>query len=452
MKRWHHLCCLLLITQALIAGPTTIRLHVEGAPKGTEVRISAYAEPIEWTVEVLDRATLDDSFNATLELEIRDPRTCWINVGDHRIPIYIIPSTSIVLQGPWEEFADQVQFDGDNRAGNTFLALNNRTVHNELMGLTKNTLDAAPFIHFVDSLCAVSRQQYLEADTTKMPAIFREWARRIMAWDRIRALGSYQYVYHADRDAYVQRSLPDEFLREIVSMDVADTSFAEDFGKFTAIRVYLQAKMPPDRRDAREYQRSILENLSGPDRDIQLSQAMIGSAIPNAMDDDRYESVMSEYRRNCSNPGYRAIVERAYAAARALRPGSPAPVIKAIDQKGSLHELTELRGAVTYVVIWTPKCPMCMDQIQSATKIRNTTTTRTVNIVCINVYGSKEDWAATELELNDVEHDWYADAELSKEIDRVFGKRGQFRSLILDPEGKIIEVNSLAYRLHDLLK
>jgi hypothetical protein len=286
----------------------------------------------------------------------------------------------------------------------------------------------------------------------QMPTIFREWARRIMYWDRIRALGSYRYAYQADRNVYTQREMPDEFLEEIVSMNVADTSFAEDFGKFAAIRVFLLAKMPPGNHDSQINHRNILELLTGPDREIQLSQELVARAIPISQHNDTYEAAMSEYRRYCANPKYRAIVDRVYDAARALRPGSPAPSIRAVDSSGTVHDLSEVRGSITYVVIWTLNCAMCIDQIEACLKIQAQFPNKRISLVCINVHGTNAEWQQVGLGRHTGQHDWFADAAQSASIDRVFGKRSQFRSLLLDADGRIIEVNSLASWLKDLVE
>lgn len=441
MKLLLHLLLVALSVPLLQAGTTTIRIKVDGAPSGTTIRIVTYAEPIEWTIRVLDSAKLSPSTEASLKVNTVEPLGCWISMGEHNVPLFVIPDTDVQLTARWNDLPNSVQFRGDNQSGNNFLALSHRTTHAEMMSMYKTALDVKPFKHRVDSLRTAAWQQFIDADTTQMPPIFREWVRRILVWDYIRGLGSFK----TKNDASIKNLI----IRE---MNVEDTSFAEDFGKVAAIRVYLEALMPDGNRDHDQQIANILDHLSGTDKEIQLSAEMIRTAIPNSQSDDRYEIAIDGYRRHCSNPRYRELVERAYESARALRPGSSAPSISAIDSNGVNHDLSELRGSYTYVLFWRSTCTLCMDQFTECTKLRSQTAPDKVNVVLINIRDAEESWRNANIDSRAYDHNWYADEQRTSAIDLVFGvKRSGFRSILLDKEGKIIQVNMLARNVRQLI-
>lgn len=433
MKLLLHLILVALSVPSLQAGTTTIRIKVDGAPSGTTVRIVTYAEPIEWTIRVLDSAKLSPSTEATLKVNTAEPIGCWISMGEHNVPLFVIPDTDVQLTARWNDLPNSVRFRGDNLAGNNFLALSHRTTHAEMMSMYKTALDVKPFKHRVDSLRTAAWQQFIDADTTQMPPIFREWVRRILVWDYIRGLGSFK----TKNDASIKNLI----IRE---MNVEDTSFAEDFGKVAAIRVYLKALTTEKFLDIADYQDNVIKRLKGPDRDIQLTWLMINQGIPLAQSSTNAESALNTYRATCNNPRYRELVDRAFARARALRPGSPAPSISAIDSNGINHDLSELRGSYTYVLFWRSSCTLCMDQFTECTKLRSQTSPDKINVVLINVRDEAETWRDANIDTGAYDHNWYADKQRSEEIDNVFGKRNTYRSLLLDKEGKIIQVNMLA--------
>lgn len=433
MKLLLYLLVVALSVPLLQAGTTTIRVKVDDAPSGTTIRIATYAEPIEWTIRVLDSARLAPSTEATLMVNTVEPLGCWISMGDHNIPLFVIPDADVQLTARWSDLPNSVRFRGDNQAGNNFLALNHRTTHAEMMSMYTSALDVKPFVHRVDSLRTAAWKQFIEADTTQMPPIFREWVRRILVWDYIRGLGSFK----TKNDASIKNLI----VRE---MNVEDTSFAEDFGKVTAIRVYLEALNSEMSHDIADYQDNVIKRLKGPDRDIQLTWLIINQALPLTQSSTNAESALNTYRATCNDPRYREIVERVFQRALALRPGSPAPSISAIDSNGVKHDLSELRGSYTYVLFWRSTCTLCMDQFTECTKLRSQTSPDKVNVVLINIRDTEESWRKANIDTGAYDHNWYADRQRTEEIDTVFGKRSAYRSLLLDKEGKILEVNLLA--------
>lgn len=444
MKLLLHLLLVSLSVPLLQAGTTTIRIKVDGAPSGTTVRIVTYAEPIEWTIRVLDSARLAPSTEATLKVNTVEPLGCWISMGEHNVPLFVIPDTDVQLTARWNDLPNSVRFRGDNQAGNNFLALSHRTTHAEMMSMYKTALDVQPFKHRVDSLRTAAWQQFIDADTTQMPPIFREWVRRILVWDYIRGLGSFKTWYDPSRNTLVSREMPESFIEEIREMNVEDTSFAEDFGKVTAIRVYLEALTTEKIHDFADYQDNVIKRLKGPDRDIQLTWLIINQALPLTQSSTNAESALNTYRATCNDPRYREIVERVFQRALALRPGSPAPSISAIDSNGIKHDLSELRGSYTFVLFWRSTCTLCIDQFKECLKLRRASSPDRINVVLINVRDEAETWRYANIDTGAYDHNWYADRQRTEEIDTVFGKRSAYRSLLLDKEGKILQVNLLA--------
>lgn len=312
------------------------------------------------------------------------------------------------------------------------------------MKLTRNTLDVAPFKTLVDSLRDVSWQQYVDADTTQMPPIFREWARRIMMWDHVRALGYFRTWYDAKKNVSFSQAMPDEFVDEIRSLNVKDTLFAEDYGKVAAIRTFLDSYIPMSGSVQYNDASNIIDRLVGPDMEIQLTKAMMRSALQNTQTQDREESAMEMYRQHCRNTRYRDIVEREYAVARALRPGSPAPSITAVDSSGKVHDLTELKGSFAYVLITEPECDRCRQELEVCKKMRADKATSFVKVIVISTNGNDGKSQPIKIDPNSYDHLWFADAQQTNVIERVFDKKRSYHSLLLDNSGKIIVAYCLA--------
>ncbi len=439
----HTLCLWLLTASALSAQVATIKVRIEGAPKGTLVAIKEHVEPIEWTVNVVDSTTFDGSSDAVLRIDSARSIAYWINIGKHRIPLFVQPGTTLTIRGRWTDLDTLLQFEGDNAAGNRFLWHNSRTAHAALMKLTRNTLDVAPFKTLVDSLRDVSWQQYVDADTTQMPPIFREWARRIMMWDHVRALGYFRTWYDAKKNVSFSQAMPDEFVDEIRSLNVKDTLFAEDYGKVAAIRTFLDSYIPMSGSVQYNDASNIIDRLVGPDMEIQLAKSMLRYTIPNTQTQDREESAMETYRHHCQNPRYREIVERAYARARLLRPGSPAPSITATDNSGKEHGLAELTGTYAYILFSKPKCEMCQEQIAACKELR-AALGDVVKVVVISTQGEDGTSKSAEIDPSTYDHHWFANAQQSATIERTFVRRGVFQTLLLDQDGKIITTSILA--------
>jgi hypothetical protein len=93
-----------------------------------------------------------------------------------------------------------------------------------------------------------------------------------------------------------------------------------------------------------------------------------------------------------------------------------------------------------------------MDQFTECTKLRSQTSPDKVNVVLINIRDTEESWRKANIDSRAYDHNWYADAQRTEAIDLVFGfKPSGFRSILLDKEGKIIQVNFLAKDVNQLI-
>jgi thiol-disulfide isomerase/thioredoxin len=160
----------------------------------------------------------------------------------------------------------------------------------------------------------------------------------------------------------------------------------------------------------------------------------------------RPDSLRQVYRARYSdvvkNPEYVEEFEKIAEAREKLKPGSMASSFNYPDINGEMVSLESFRGKVVYVDVWATWCGPCIAEFPYLKELQNELKNKEIAFVSISIDSEKdkEAWEKMVEEKEPGGYHLYAEGEWESKIAKDYVIRGIPYFIIIDKEGKLVEV------------
>ncbi len=134
-------------------------------------------------------------------------------------------------------------------------------------------------------------------------------------------------------------------------------------------------------------------------------------------------------------------VKQRLAKLEKLTPGNPAPEFSYPDKEGNMVHLDDLKGQYVYLDIWATWCGPCVGEIPNLKKLHKKYGDE-IAFVSVSVDPRKKDWEKFVEKRNLEGYQLYSGKNFDSEIIHDYMVKGIPRFVMIDPEGKIIDVNA----------
>lgn len=437
MQHFHTLCIFLIAAAAAASSPATLHLRILNAPPGAVASVTATSDPIEWNKVTLDSARIPSNSDVTLTCNVTSATTAELHIADQYAKLFLEPGTDLQVTVDYPTFDSSITFEGNGAENQRYML--RELLHDFASAQTKYSMfdDAATYKSYLDSVQNVHRKFYLTADTSAMTPAFRHYARTVIEYQYVYSLNMFSVRYDPATQQFSERDLPDWFYVNVRGLPLNDMMMAADPHYKTAVDIYLQLFVLKNETDLRTICRKIDSTLTGRVRDVQLGAMLRRNMSKLVKNESLGDSLVAAYETTCTSPQLSKIIRAQYNIGCSLKKGRPVPVFTAVDRNGKVHTLQELKGKVIYLDIWATWCLPCIASMKAARELRPQFDTNDVAFVYIAYKDDIDQWASYNSTNNLGAYSWFADAERSETLKKLFGVYGIPRYLIIDREGNI---------------
>ena len=160
--------------------------------------------------------------------------------------------------------------------------------------------------------------------------------------------------------------------------------------------------------------------------------------------DSLREVYRARYKDVVKNEEYIKEFEKLADARDRLNPGNVAPAFNYPDSSGKMVSSESLKGKVNYIDVWATWCGPCKDEIPYLKKLQNELKEEDIAFVSVSIdrQEDKEAWGNMVKEKELGGYQLYADGDWNSKIAKDYVIRGIPYFIIIDKEGKLVEVSA----------
>jgi thiol-disulfide isomerase/thioredoxin len=154
------------------------------------------------------------------------------------------------------------------------------------------------------------------------------------------------------------------------------------------------------------------------------------------------DTLVSIFKQNYHDSAIVKQIDNAIERWSKLLKGLPAPAIAYPDINGDTISLDDFKGKYVYVDVWATWCSPCIAEIPAFKALQEEFKNRNIVFVSVSVDAGKAAWETMLKEQNLEGIQLYAGTGSTSSIMRDYNIRGIPRYILIDREGKIIDVNA----------
>lgn len=417
-------------------------------PKGDVIKVLITKDYLSYKDSVIAEGKLNKDGSFELKGKLDAPRECRIGHGEEITYAYLSPADELYLTLDTKKFDESVYYKGKGAEINNFIAqayLHFEKADGEkyklLYNMQKDTSSVArqKYWNFIDNLYKEKMDYYTTyKDYPFAKNLIYEYVMdgaMIFGFKYNEAALNYMNQKLTPAQIHNESKLSDErYIRFIgnyydkkrwVLHDKNKALYKENKDAFTKDSWEMLNAVPSDKIQSYLKARLIYDYLDGGTEGVQKTK-----------------SYFREYTRN--NPGndYSKLLAEKYKSSTSFAPGNMAPDFSYVGIDGNMHSLQDYKGKYILLDVWATWCGPCRGEIPHMQKIHNDYKDKNFTIVSVSMDGSKENW---EKFLKKADSPWvqlWCEGGWESEICKKYNVRGIPRFVLIDPEGKIMDVDS----------
>ena len=365
--------------------------------------------------------------------------------GRERTTMFVIPNDSIHISLDTPEFDETLTYSGDDSDYNNYIAkslLLDENMEINYEGLFK--LDEGNFIAKLDSIKLIKNEfltktlKQIKNVNTKFELfekakIFYEWADNMVYFEK-----AFKY-YHQTSNI----KLTDNYFKFIDGIELNDTALIKLPAYSSFIYNYLNSlseKKATENTNIDSLKFNIIKNTF---YKKQISNYLYYSVLKDIIQYKgmaNIDPLLEIFNVECTNAKYKTKINKMANKWAALKPGELAPDFVAQDTTGADFSLSSFKGKFVYIDVWASWCAPCVAEIPHLSKLYKEYKSKNIEIISISIDKNKSSWMKM---LKTKKTNW-----LQLHIDTKTGFAEKYmissipRFMLIDDEGKIIEVNS----------
>ncbi|GAB2772032.1 TlpA disulfide reductase family protein [Rhabdobacter roseus] len=441
-------------------GTRTVKLTIQSTPQlPLPVKLDTL-DMISTASLIPTETALDSAGRIVLELELPRPMFATLELGERFQTLYLTPGDELTIH--YDTTGHRFRFEGTSAIANTYLYQEGYLSRQLDAGMYQRDIDLDTFIARLDSaknILAEFHQHYLDSTglSASLGTLFKQRRELGYLWDKQWFFRSHYYAEDNPDVPEVIANVWSEIPFDSTLLQTAMYSYSLVLDYYLDLHMY-PSVYPEDASDA-EY--DSLETLfpflayekikqTHPSPAFQeyfqakvLSYSLRIYGITPVID-----SFYTQFKQTYPASRFRPSVETKYQQWVALSPGQPAPDIRGITPDGKAFSLRELRDKVVYVDVWATWCGPCVEQFSHAKKVKKQFEGNDqVAFLYVSVDQNTEAWKKylrKNPDLTGVHINQNPDAEGTSSVYEDYLINGIPRFILIDPQGKIVNVKAVA--------
>lgn len=439
-----------LISQVTISG------DVLNAPKDAQVEIVYTNNFVEWEEVSAGKAMLDHKGHFSLKPDWKKAGPAKLTIGEQYTNIFLVPGADINITLDYNDFDKTVTYSGKGSADNNYLAADLLADFNGKAYVSASFNDANKFKAYIDSLENANQLFLKSHDSPDLSPEFRSFMITTIKYRFVNPRWMFKIGFDKVSKKFVERPVPSDYFDFLKTISMNEQGSIDNVEYSMAVmralyelhdsKVVIPDSLSDDEKTAiriknyYEYRKTVFK---GDLLDLELTKLMkdyIGLVAGNKK---LATELMNDYKANCKNPEYIDIINKAYAKATMLSAGNPAPDFALVDMNGKSVSLSSLKGKVVFIDFWATWCKPCIAEMPVTHKLMEKFKDRAdVVFMNVNVDDNKEKWKNFVDKEKMSGTNLHADKKQSDDLHKSYNFNGIPHFVIIDKQGKLIDVNS----------
>lgn len=439
------------IAQVIITG------KIVDIPQDVDLYVFYYNNPIENEEIESTRVRPDKGGNIKLEISCSNETPAYLQIGEQRINIYLLPKTDISFIADYNDLYKSIKFTGKNSADNNYLAAEFLEGFYDKSNVYSQFEDELEFKLLVDSLESVNKEFLQNYGIQKLSIGFKNYISNKIKYQYINTRWMDRVGYDPTTSQLdLNKPVSENFFNFLKSLDLNDETAYDNSSYIIALNRYLyelhdkKIEIPKEVSDSDrlrykatvrfEKRKALFKNKV---LDVQLTLLIRDYLEDMSKDRTLAGELLSNYRNSCSSPDYISLIDKLYKNSLKFSPGNLAPDFELQELNGNKVSLSSLKGKVVFMDFWATWCVPCLASMPNTLKlIDKFKDNEDVIFLFVNVSDNMESWEIYLQENNLPGINLYADKEQSKNIRDRYNISGIPRYILIDKDGKFIDAQA----------
>jgi len=402
-------------------------------------------------------SALDSNGHYNFNFRLKDESNYKLKYGQKFAYVYLIPGDSLFVsttEANLEKlfnFGSALQFSGDDSAVkfNSYFKDKNKydgDLNKELQ--TAYSLEETDFLKKTDSLYNL-KLQFIN-DKLKKHSIKIENFKtsEITSLEFEKALKKLNYPVQFYRLNKKEVVLSEDYYDFIDSLNINDSRFLklESFKSFLNPYVNMEARKIVEKDSTLVLTEHLLFEVANDkliNQDIKNYYYFTTiSWVVKIVGPLGNEDLMNKFFQLNTDKDYEATIKGKIDKWDHLKPGNIAPNITLETVGGEKKKLSDYYGAYLYIDAWATWCAPCIAENPALKKIANDYGEENLKILTVSIDKTKEVWKEYLQNKESVGKQLYADGAFKSNFAEQFKIKSIPRFILLDPKGKIVDVNA----------
>jgi len=427
---------------------------ISNFPPGSEIRLTCDNNPIEYDEITLARANPDSSGYFYFNFTIPQPIRARLYIAGQYTDLFLMMNDSMHMIADYDRLDEVLHYQGQGSANNNYMAADQRMKFNSKANTYYLYTDADKYTVYMDSLENNNREFLLSHYDPGFTIEFRKYITATTKYRYVNPRWMFLISFNNKDRKFSEKTLPLEYFDFLKKIDLNDQDAASNSNYDIALMRYLfefydrdEWKKVPDSLDKihalEQGLTKIYENRKKLFKeqvlDYQLTYFMKLNIV-NVLEDSAFSTVLlNDYRHNCKNPEYIAIIDRVVSNEKNLLAEKPAPDFTATDMNGQTVSLSSLKGNLVFVDFWATWCVPCIASLpETAALAEKLKSRRDVAVLLVNVKDQQDKWEHYLAKNKPTGINLYADKLQSDYIYKAYNFNGIPHYLLIGPNGRII--------------
>jgi len=404
--------------------------------------------------EQSDTATLDTNGYFMLRIDSLKTGYCTFYHPNESATIFLIPGDSIYLTLNIEEFDESLTFSGKGEEINNYLI--SIFLLKEKLNINPRELYALErdeFIVKTDSIKTTLNNHFEEffnsKDSINETFVKLEKAKLLYSWANHRSKYLQWHKYLTKKDSV---DLGEDYDSYLAELNLNDSNLIEVREYASFLKSYLDKLAPEEfKKDStlkgikHSYLIAKLRVIPNTFTDQKVKDYLLYSTMNDQI---RYsgfkgiDSLIAEFNKNCSDAEYKSKFKEEYEKWKLLADGMPAPGFSYTDIDSNLVSLSDFKGKYVYIDVWATWCGPCIMEIPHLEELEEEYKDKNIVFISVSIDNTRDPWKKMvhEKEMKGVQ--LFAEGAWKSSIVKDYNIRGIPRFILIDREGKIIDVKA----------
>ena len=427
---------------------------ISNFPLGSEIRLTCDNNPIEYDEVILARVNSDTSGYFSLSFTIPHPTHARLYIAGQYTDLFLMTNDSMELIADYARLDEVLRYQGRGSANNNYMAADQRMQFNTKANTYYLFTDADKYTAYMDSLENANKQFLFSHDDPGFTPEFRKYITATTKYRYVNPRWLFRISFNNKDRKFSEKPLPSEYFDFLKKIDLNDQDAASNSNYDIALMRYLfefydrdEWKKVPDSLDKiHALEKGLTQIYQNRKKlfkeqvlDYQLTYFMKLN-IANVMEDSAFSTILlNDYRHNCKNPEYIAIIDQVVSNDKKLLAGKTAPDFTATDMNGQTVSLSSLKGNLVFVDFWATWCVPCIASLPETAALSEKLKSRgDVSVLLVNVKDQRDKWENYLAKNKPSGINLYADKLQSEHIYKAFNFNGIPHYLLIGPNGRII--------------